>query len=79
MRSLTISLSWSDTTACSNENYDIMTIDTDKVKRALDYLQAERQAQQDRLQLAAQVKHNLDADNALRTQSLNCNGVFLAN
>lgn len=38
-----------------------MTIDTVKAKRALDHLQAERQAQQDRLQLAAQAKQKLDA------------------
>ena len=41
-----------------------MTIDTAKAKRALDHLQAERQAQQDRLQLAAQAKQQLD--NTLR-------------
>lgn len=39
-----------------------MTIDTAKAKRALDHLQAERQAQNDRLQLAAEAKHKLDAD-----------------
>lgn len=47
-----------------------MTIDTDIAKRALGHLQAERQAQNDRLQLAAQAKQKLDNNNALRTQSL---------
>lgn len=37
-----------------------MTIDIAKAKRALDHLQAERQAQNDRLQLAAQAKQQLD-------------------
>ena len=44
-----------------------MTIDTAKAKRALDHLQAERQAQNDRLQLAAQAKQQLDQTIALRT------------
>lgn len=39
-----------------------MTIDTDKAKRALATLQEERRAQQDRLQLAAQAKQQLNAD-----------------
>ena len=61
---------WFNTTTCSNENNNIMTIDTDIAKRALGHLQAERQAQNDRLQLAAQAKQKLDNNNALRTQSL---------
>ena len=35
-------------------------MDYDKAKRALDVLSQERQAQQDRLQLAVQAKHELD-------------------
>lgn len=54
------------------------TIDNTKAKRALaesilsgvERLQEEKRVQQNRLQLASQAKHNLDADNALRTQSL---------
>ena len=37
-----------------------MAIDTEKAKRALDALSQERQAQYDRLQLAAQAKHRLE-------------------
>ena len=52
-----------DTATCyAKEIIRIMTTDNDKAKRALDHLQAERQAQQDRLQLAAQAKQQLDAD-----------------
>lgn len=47
-----------------------MTIDTAKAKRALATLQEENQAQQHRLQLAAQTKQKLDQTIALRTQSL---------
>ena len=35
-------------------------MDYDKAKRALDVLSQERKTQQDRLQLAAQAKHELD-------------------
>ena len=51
----------------SGPGFGHLPIDTDKAKRALDHLQAERQAQNDRLQLAAQAKHKLDANIALRT------------
>lgn len=37
-----------------------MTIDVSKAKRALDHLQAERQAQETRLQLAAETKRRLN-------------------
>lgn len=37
--------------------------DIDKAKRALDHLQAERQAQNDRLQFAAKAKQELDNNN----------------
>lgn len=47
-----------------------MTIDIEKAKQALATLQAEKQAQQHRLQLAAEAKQKFDNDNALRTQSL---------
>lgn len=43
--------------------------DIDKAKRALDHLQAERQAQNERLQLAADAKRKLDAHNASSTHS----------
>ena len=36
--------------------------DIDKAKRALDHLQAERQAQKDRIQLAIDTKRKFDAD-----------------
>ena len=36
--------------------------DIEKAKRALDHLQAERQAQQDRIQLAIDTKRKFDAD-----------------
>ena len=48
-------------------------MDYDKAKRALDALSQERQAQQDRLQLAAQAKQRL---NASRTQLPNSNRVL---
>lgn len=41
-------------------------MDYEKAKRALDHLHAERQAQNDRLQLAAQAKQRLDNNNASR-------------
>lgn len=44
-----------------------MTIDIDKVKRALDALHSERQEQQQRLQLAAEAKQKLDRSNPPRT------------
>lgn len=44
-----------------------MTIDTAKSKRSLDHLQAERQAQYDRLQLAAEAKQRIDETNTQRT------------
>ena len=47
-----------------------MTIDIEKAKQTLATLQAEKQAQQHRLQLAAEAKQKFDNDNALRTQSL---------
>ena len=43
-------------------------MDYEKAKRALDHLHAERQAQNDRLQLAAQAKQHLDQTIAQRTQ-----------
>ena len=46
------------------------TIDIQNAKRALATLQEEKQAQQERLQLAAEAKQKFDNDNALRTQSL---------
>ena len=49
----------------------------EKAKCALDHLQAERQAQNDRLQLAADAKHKLNA--ALHTQLPISNRVFRAN
>ena len=52
-------------------------MDYEKTKRALDHLQAERQAQNDRLQLAADAKHKLNA--ALHTQLPISNRVFRAN
>lgn len=47
-----------------------MTIDIEKAKQALATLQAEKQAQQDRLQLAAQAKQQLDQTIAQRTHSV---------
>lgn len=47
-----------------------MNIDIQKAKRALATLQEEKQAQKERLQLAAEAKQKFDNDNALRTQSL---------
>lgn len=47
-----------------------MTVDLEKAKQALAALQAEKQAQQQRLQHAAEAKQKFDNDNALRTQSL---------
>ena len=44
----------------NDNNNIIMNIDIQNAKRALDHLQAERQAQYDRLQLAAQAKQQLD-------------------
>ena len=66
----------SSPTTCSNENNNIMTIDTDKAKCALATLQEENRAQQHRLQLAAQAKRKLDA--ALHTQLPISNRVFRA-
>ena len=45
-------------------------MDYEKAKRALDALSQERQAQQDRLQLAAQAKQQLDQTIAQRTHSV---------
>ena len=45
-------------------------MDYEKAKRALDHLHAERQAQNDRLQLAAQAKQHLDQTIAQRTHSV---------
>ena len=47
-----------------------MTIDIQNAKRALATLQEERRAQQDRLQLAAQAKQQLDQTIAQRTHSV---------
>ena len=46
------------------------TIDIQNAKRALATLQEERRAQQDRLQLAAQTKQQLDQTIAQRTHSV---------
>lgn len=53
-----------------------MTIDSEKAKRALDALSQERQAQNDRLQLAAQAKQYLDQTIASRTQLSNVSRVL---
>ncbi|WP_158214763.1 hypothetical protein [Prevotella sp. P4-67] len=52
-------------------------MDYEKAKRALDHLQVERHAQNDRLQLAADAKHKLNA--ALHIQLPISNRVFRAN
>lgn len=61
-----------------------MTIDTVKAngvylevaRKALDHLHAERQAQNDRLQFAAQAKQHLDRTMASRTQLPNVSRVL---
>ena len=47
-----------------------MTIDIQNARRSLATLQEERRAQQDRLQLAAQAKQQLDQTIAQRTHSV---------